>query len=50
MSETITYYKARTEHGIEFLTSDEIDILDEVGSKVKILRKATYNETKKILK
>jgi len=44
------YYKTRTDQGIEILSSDEVEILDETGFKVKILRKATEKERKNLKK
>lgn len=40
------YYKTRTDQGIEILSSDDIDRLDMIGSKFKILRRATEKERK----
>ena len=40
--------KTRTDQGIEILSSDEVEILDETGFKVKILRKATEKERKNL--
>ena len=44
MSKTPKYYKVRHNSQTEFILSSEISILQQSGSNVKVILKATYYE------